>query len=95
MQIDTWTGSEHQRRPQGVCRPPTKPTNTTPRFRIPKAVLVEVQKVTAVEWQKHMMQKELRFERYETYEDRRYVFCHECYRFRVHRRFVDHREDGW
>ena len=90
----SWTGSERQRREQGVCRPPKHKPNTTPRFMVRAGTRVEVRRADRNRWFEYVTQRDLRFERRLRYADYHYFFREGAYELRVHRSRVDHRADA-
>jgi hypothetical protein len=80
--------------PEGQCGPSDGQSIALTGFSIPKGTLVEFRQVGEKAWRRHVMQRQLTFDRFARFEDRRYVFRDEGYQLRVHRRFVTHREDG-
>lgn len=88
----SWTGSEHERREQGTCRPPVHAPNLTTRFTIPAGTEITLCDIQASVWKQYTTKEELRFERYESYRDGEYQFRHEGYWIRVRSHKVKHRE---
>jgi len=70
----SWTGSEKQRREQGICRPPVSPADRTPKYRIPAGTSVHIRRIGAVEWQPYVMKREQGFDRFESRVMRSLVF---------------------
>jgi hypothetical protein len=91
----SWTGTERQRREQGVCLPPARPAVRVPRFLIPAGSSVRVSRVSRLCWRPHFTRKELHFERHEGYRNGQYTFRHQGYLISVWRGLVHHREDGY
>ena len=88
----TWTGSEDERREQGVCLPPTVPPNKTPRFTVPAGTKCRVTKVSPTNWISHVTKVNLEFDRYESCNGRFYVFRQAFYFLSVSCRLVKKRE---
>jgi hypothetical protein len=87
--VSSWTGSESQRRPQGLCLPPTTTANETPRFLIRAGTMVSVQRFNeSMSWYGHMTRMDIGFERWEGREDGQFTFRHEGYFIRVPSRKV-------
>lgn len=42
----SWTGSENERKPQGICLPPSKPADLRERFTIPAGTPVQLQPIS-------------------------------------------------
>ena len=61
----SWTGSESARKEQGLCLPPCREPNKTPRFVVPAGTKCQVSKVSPLRWSAHITRRELGFERYE------------------------------
>jgi hypothetical protein len=91
---ESWSGSENNRREQGVCLPPKRPSSKLPRFQISQGCPCEISKVSPLEWQHYRTTKDLGFEFFETYRDHKYVFRDRGYFLRVNRVYVSHRDDG-
>ncbi len=62
----SWTGSEGERREQGICLPPTKAPKQTPRYFIPAGTKCKVTSVSRICWRDFTTTKDLGFERFET-----------------------------
>jgi hypothetical protein len=72
----SWTGSENQRKPQGICLPPANPVVKSARFTIPIGVSISVQKITTGNppWRAHVTTKEQKFDQFEARSKGCYVF---------------------
>ncbi len=90
----SWTGSEQQRREQGICMPPAHPPNKTPKFSIPKGTKVFVCRVDDLhqQWQEHRTREDLGFGGCERYQHWQYIFRHIGWFIRVPKAWVDHRK---
>ena len=77
MVESSWSGSETQRRPQGICLPPTLPTNDEPRFSLPAGKTVHVRRLSDGFTAWHKTTIPLGFERYESKSSGKYEFRHE------------------
>ncbi len=62
----SWSGSEEQRHEQGVCLPPTRETNKTPRYFVAAGTSCSITRITPLNWKAYRTTKDLGFERYET-----------------------------
>ena len=91
----SWSGSENQRREQGVCRPPTHEPNTTPRFFIPAGTQVAVRRADRTEWQGYVTKRDLGFGKHSRYDNRHYFFREGAYELKVHRSRVNHLADSY
>jgi hypothetical protein len=93
----SWTGSEDQRRPQGICLPPTRPPNRTPRYLVPADTPCAVTPLSHLRWRPHRTTKDRGFEKYERYrrERRTYEFRLEGWLMEIEARRVVHREDSY
>lgn len=63
----SWTGSENERKPQGVCLPPTKPADLRERFTIPACTQVLIQPIDDFRspWWEHTTKATLGFDKCE------------------------------
>ncbi len=84
----SWTGSEEDRREQGVCLPPVRPPIRISRYTIPAGTRCAISKVAVLRWCAHVTKRELGFERYEISEGRDWIFREEGYYIRVGRNAV-------
>jgi hypothetical protein len=84
----SWTGSERQRRPQGICLPPKHPPRKVPRFFIPAGTSCTVSKISPNHWRPHVTRRDLGFDRYEEADGASMVFREQGYFLRVARQFV-------
>lgn len=91
----SWTGSENQRRPQGIVEPPKHEPKHIPRFEIKEGTYVEVRNVGDLpgRTQRHKLKRDLGFERYDSYRFKHYTFRFQNWLITVHRCKVIHRED--
>jgi hypothetical protein len=94
-QLQSWTGSERQRREQGGCRPPKHAPNTTPRYLVRAGTRVEVRRADRNNWSEYVTQQDASFERHLRYDNRHYYFREGAYELRVHRSLVRHRADTY
>lgn len=74
VRATSWSGSERERREQGVCLPPSKPPSKQSRFFIPRGVSCAVRRVEESEWRGHVTTADHGFDRYERYDDGYYEF---------------------
>jgi hypothetical protein len=72
----SWSGSEQHRKPQGICLPPEKPPNRTPRYLVRAGTPCLVTKITPLRHRSHITKIDLGFERHEGYKDQCYTFRH-------------------
>lgn len=80
----SWTGSELQRRPQGVCLPPATTSSTAPRYLLPAGTQVEVANLHQLgTWKPHTIRSPIGFERYESREGTCLIFRHEGWLIKV------------
>lgn len=84
----SWSGSERGRREQGVCLPPSRPSNRASRFTVPRGVRCLVRRVSGVEWRDHVTAHDCGFDRYETFADFHYEFRLKGWIMRVNCRHV-------
>lgn len=95
--MSDWTGSERERKPQGLCLPPQKKSVNYPRFVVPHDVPCHIRRVTEDDsrWRPFRTRKATLYEKYEFYDraTKRYVFRLQGYCIRVHRSHVIHRAD--
>ena len=80
--MNTWTPTYGLDATRGTCRPPTSPTDQTPRFTIPEGTSVRVARVESPEdKRRHTTRQRLDFDRYERWdrEEFCYVFRREGY----------------
>ena len=93
----SWSGSEDQRRPQGVCLPPARPPVVVPRFLIRAGTPCEITPLSRIGWRPYTTTREAPFERFESYDrkTKTYQFRDRGWLLRVHRRRVAHREDTY
>ncbi len=89
----TWTGSEEDRREQGICLPPTGPPLSLPQFQILVGTACSIKRLSGNNWKPYTTKKALGFERYERYIRCSYEFRFQGWLLLVHRRDVVHRED--
>jgi len=91
----TWTGTEEERRPQGICLPPTVKPKTTPRYAVAAGTRCTVRSLAKDKWMAYTTTRDLAFERYERYEEAAdgnyYHFRLEGWIMRVGSRHVTHR----
>lgn len=90
----TWTGSESERKPQGLCLPPSKPSDLREKWTIPAGTTVKVQPVNNFRqpWRWHTTQKELGFRKCEGLQNGWGKFRQEGYFIRVEWKHVVRRE---
>lgn len=80
----SWTGSEgSRRREQGVCLPPTKPPNRTPRYRIAAGTKCSISRLSPRYWRDYTTKRELSFDRYEAVRGRLVIFREQGYLIEV------------
>lgn len=67
----SWTGSEKQRRKQGICLPPALPPDLRHRFTIPSETTVLIQPIDdyAAPWKEYKTRIDLGFDRCEGSQD--------------------------
>ena len=93
--LQSWTGSENQRREQGGCRPPTHAPNKTPRYFIAAGTPVTVRRADQNHWLDYVTQQDVSFEQRLRYDNRHYYFRKGAYEMCVHRSLVRHRADTY
>lgn len=90
----SWTGSERERREQGVCLPSQAVAKKRPKYTVPAGCPCAIQKVMGGPWRPHRTTMETGYERYEFYQDKHYTFRRMGWFIKIHRRYVMHREDS-
>lgn len=94
VRATSWSGSEDSRREQGVCLPPKRQADKTPRFSIEVGSRCQVAKVITGDYFPYTTKTQIGFERFERYRDGVYTFRQDEYLVKVHRSNVTHREDA-
>jgi hypothetical protein len=91
----SWTGSENERREQGICLPPTRPAKKGSRFFVPVRTPCAISRVSPLGWRSYITRKDVGFERFESYRAGVFEFRSDVggWLMRVHRRHVQHRAD--
>lgn len=90
----SWTGSETERRPQGVCLPPSKPSDLREKWTLPVGTPVLIQPVNdcKVPYRRHTLKMELGFRKCEDYSKGIGRFRHDGYFIKVEWKHVIKRE---
>lgn len=90
-----WSGSERQRKPQGECRPPSRPANLQSKFTIPAGTKVLIQPITdPCKLWSHTTTRELGFDKCEGNENGEGKFREQGYFLFVRWSLVVRREGG-
>jgi hypothetical protein len=61
----SWSGSEVDRKEQGICMPWGKPAAVVPKFVIPARTEVLITRLSPIFWKAYTTRRELAFERYD------------------------------
>jgi hypothetical protein len=88
QRMASWTGSEDERREQGVCRPPAVGPFRVPRFTILPGTPCHIKPVDQLDWQAFVTRKPLGFERYESKDGNLLIFRDQGYQLRIASRLV-------
>ena len=88
----SWTGTENDRREQGICLPPTRPPNHSKRFKVPAGTPCCVSKVTPLKWKPYRTTHDCEFDKYERTTDKGVIFRDRGYFLHVAWRFVEQRD---